>query len=71
MFLLPLIRWRINPADIEKFVPIEAVASEVTKLDMDALTEQQKRVVAAFKPAKAKRDAGKPNDDFFDRNDED
>jgi hypothetical protein len=65
------IKWRINLAEIEKFVPVDAVTSEVAKLDVNTLTEEQKRAVNAFKRAKARQDAGKPDDDFFDRDDED
>ncbi len=64
------IKWRINLTEIEKFVSVAELTNEVSKIDLSALTEEQKRAVDAFKRAKTRRDAGKRDNDFFDLDDE-
>ncbi|MBI2679927.1 MAG: hypothetical protein HYX25_02830 [Candidatus Solibacter usitatus] len=49
--------------DLEPFVTMEALEQEVRKLDESALSEEQKRVVSAFRKAAVRKRMGKKDDD--------
>lgn len=65
------IHWYIKLKTIEDFIPVHLLEQKVKKIQVEKLTEEEKRAVGAFHRALKRRQAGKSDDDWRHDDEED
>ena len=65
------IYWYISLKTIEDFIPVDLLEKKIRKIQVEKLTEEEKRSIDAFHRALKRRQAGKSDDDWRHDDDED